>query len=166
MCDVFFLFVRRFSWWPFFVVLFYIASPLPVLWSRRYADLGGSSNACYELAIFITTGIVISAFGLPIVLARTPVPVVSSIFLFVKNEAACMKSQISNRVPSPLLDNLCMKSQISNRVLSSLLDNLGVLRSRLGSERRHVSHHRRFLRRFQLRRPQLLHVVDVVRIHP
>jgi hypothetical protein len=65
------------NWWPFFVVLFYIASPLPVLWSRRYADLGGSSNACYELAIFITTGIVISAFGLPIVLARTPVPVIT-----------------------------------------------------------------------------------------
>jgi len=63
------------NWYPFFVIIFYLLSPLPILISRRYnaAGLGGgASNACQELAIFVTIGIIISAFGLPIVLARHP----------------------------------------------------------------------------------------------
>ncbi|XP_015787940.1 leptin receptor overlapping transcript-like 1 [Tetranychus urticae] len=60
------------NWWPFFVVLFYIISPLPTMLARRYQDDMGSSNYCKELALFITSGIVISAFGLPLVLARAP----------------------------------------------------------------------------------------------
>ena len=60
------------NWWPFFVVLFYILSPLPTMLARRYQDDMGSSNYCKELALFITSGIVISAFGLPLVLARAP----------------------------------------------------------------------------------------------
>lgn len=61
-----------FSWWPFFVVIFYLLAPIPILLSRRYSSSSGMgpSNACQELAIFITMGIVISAFGLPIVLHR------------------------------------------------------------------------------------------------
>jgi len=62
------------NWWPFFVVIFYLLAPVPILVSRRYSSSGmGPSNACQELAIFITMGIVISAFGLPIVLHRAPV---------------------------------------------------------------------------------------------
>jgi len=61
------------NWWPFFVTIFYILAPVPMLISRRYSSSGmGPSNACQELAIFITMGIVISAFGLPIVLHRAP----------------------------------------------------------------------------------------------
>ncbi|CAG0923380.1 unnamed protein product [Notodromas monacha] len=60
------------NWWPFFVVMFYIASPFPVLISRRYSDGSSSSSACHEFAVFLTTGIVISAFSLPVVLARAP----------------------------------------------------------------------------------------------
>lgn len=64
------------NWWPFFVTLFYVLSPLPTVLARRYQDDVGSSNACKELALFITTGIVISAFGLPLVLARSGGPVI------------------------------------------------------------------------------------------
>ncbi|XP_054162772.1 leptin receptor overlapping transcript-like 1 [Oppia nitens] len=61
------------SWWPFFVVIFYVLAPLPTIIARRYQDDVGSSNACKELALFLTAGIVISAYGLPIVLSRSPI---------------------------------------------------------------------------------------------
>jgi len=64
------------NWVPFSVIVFYLLSPIPLLISRRYniAGMGGPSNACQEMAIFITVGIFISAFALPIVLARHPTP--------------------------------------------------------------------------------------------
>ncbi|XP_020504555.1 leptin receptor gene-related protein [Labrus bergylta] len=59
------------AYWPLFVLIFYILSPIPTFISRRLSDdADASSNACRELAYFITTGIVVSSFGLPIVLAR------------------------------------------------------------------------------------------------
>merc|ERR1719219_874133 len=42
--------------------------------ARRHSD-DSASNPCRELAYFLTTGIVISAFALPIVLSRAPVVV-------------------------------------------------------------------------------------------
>ncbi|KAK0090410.1 hypothetical protein PV325_000692 [Microctonus aethiopoides] len=61
------------TWWPLFVVLFYILAPLPTLIARRSTDDSESNNnSCSELAIFITMGIVVSSFALPIVLARSP----------------------------------------------------------------------------------------------
>ena len=60
-------------WWPFFVVLFYVLAPIPTLLARRYTEHQGSSNACLETAIFITMGLIVSAFALPIVLARVSV---------------------------------------------------------------------------------------------
>jgi len=57
-------------WWPFFVVLFYVLAPIPTLMARRYTEHQGSSNACMESAIFITMGLLVSSFALPIVLAR------------------------------------------------------------------------------------------------
>jgi len=62
------------NWWPFFVIIFYILAPVPMLLARRYSSSSGMgpSNACQELAVFLTMGIIISAFGLPIVLARAP----------------------------------------------------------------------------------------------
>nr|XP_057923050.1 leptin receptor gene-related protein-like [Doryrhamphus excisus] len=58
-------------YWPMFVMVFYILSPIPGMISKRLSDSSDAShNPCKELAYFITTGIVVSAFGLPIVLAR------------------------------------------------------------------------------------------------
>ncbi|VDI47211.1 leptin receptor gene-related protein-like isoform X1 [Mytilus edulis] len=59
------------NWWPMFVLIFYFLSPLPTVISRRMSDsLDTASSACVELAIFLTSGIVISAIGLPLVLAH------------------------------------------------------------------------------------------------
>lgn len=58
-------------YWPLFVLIFYVLSPIPTFISRRLSDdADSSSSACRELAYFLTTGIVVSSFGLPIVLAR------------------------------------------------------------------------------------------------
>ncbi len=62
----------RSNWWPFFTVIFYILSPLPTIVSRRYSDDLNTSSALKELCYFLTTGIVLSSFALPIVLARAP----------------------------------------------------------------------------------------------
>lgn len=62
------------KYWPLFLLFFYILCPIPYCISRRVVDdTDSASNACKELAIFLTTGIVISAFGLPIVFARAQV---------------------------------------------------------------------------------------------
>ncbi|XP_010893143.1 leptin receptor gene-related protein [Esox lucius] len=59
-------------YWPLFVLIFYVLSPIPTFISRRLSDdSDATSNACRELAYFFTTGIVVSAFGLPIIMART-----------------------------------------------------------------------------------------------
>ncbi|CAB1317848.1 unnamed protein product, partial [Coregonus sp. 'balchen'] len=58
-------------YWPLFVLIFYVLSPIPTFISRRLSDdSDATSNASRELAYFFTTGIVVSAFGLPIILAR------------------------------------------------------------------------------------------------
>jgi len=37
---------------------------------KRYNEYSGSGNANMDLAVFITMGIVVSSFGLPIIMAR------------------------------------------------------------------------------------------------
>lgn len=62
------------KWWPLFNLFFYILSPVPYVMARRYAEansIDSSSNTFAETCIFITSILVISAFGLPVVLART-----------------------------------------------------------------------------------------------
>ncbi|CAH1772359.1 unnamed protein product [Owenia fusiformis] len=67
------------NWWPMFVLFFYVLSPVPTIISRRLADSLESSNALTEAMIFTTAAIVVSAYGLPVVLAHTPVgsPIIS-----------------------------------------------------------------------------------------
>merc|ERR1712045_304847 len=62
------------NWYPFTVIIFYLLSPIPSMLARRHSD-DSASNPCRELAYFLPTGIVISAFALPIVLSRAPVAV-------------------------------------------------------------------------------------------
>lgn len=85
--DNFICFCR--VYWPMFVLIFYVLSPIPTFISRRLSDDSESSNACRELAYFLTTGIVVSSFGLPIVLARTNT--VSSLYLFTLFEYTAKK---------------------------------------------------------------------------
>ncbi|XP_048352566.1 leptin receptor gene-related protein [Sphaerodactylus townsendi] len=61
-------------YWPLFVLIFYAICPIPHLIAKRVSDdTDAASSACMELAYFVTTGIVVSAFGFPIILARVNV---------------------------------------------------------------------------------------------
>lgn len=59
------------------MLIFYLLCPVPMMIARRYADSVEASSALIEMCIFITTGIVISAFGLPIILANVHVVSIS-----------------------------------------------------------------------------------------
>lgn len=90
------------KYWPLFLLFFYILSPIPYCISRRVVDeTDSASNACKELAIFLTTGIVISAFGLPIVFARAEVVSHSSLldcFVSMESSGTYVKVWIPKRV--------------------------------------------------------------------
>ncbi|XP_037820247.1 leptin receptor gene-related protein [Lucilia sericata] len=58
--------------YPFFVLLFYILSVLPMLIAKRLSP-GSETNPKTEFALFLTAGMVLSAFALPIVLAHSGV---------------------------------------------------------------------------------------------
>ena len=60
------------NWIPFTVVIFYLISPIPTLIAKRCGEGSSGTSPGRELACFLTTGIVVSAFALPIVLARAP----------------------------------------------------------------------------------------------
>ena len=54
------------------MILFYILAPMPMLLAKRMAENVENTSLVIEAALFITSGIVVSAYGLPIVLARSP----------------------------------------------------------------------------------------------
>lgn len=58
--------------YPFFVLLFYVLSVLPMLIAKR-VNPGSETNPKTEFALFLTAGMVLSAFALPIVLAHSGV---------------------------------------------------------------------------------------------
>ena len=56
------------NWAPFSVIVFYILLPIPNLLARRHKN----ESDAKDLANFLTAGIVVSAFALPIVMSRAP----------------------------------------------------------------------------------------------
>ncbi|XP_020616253.1 leptin receptor gene-related protein-like, partial [Orbicella faveolata] len=62
-------------WWPMFVLFFYALAPVPTIIAKRFSEdfSSNGSNVMKETAMFFTAGIVISAFGLPLVLAHTEI---------------------------------------------------------------------------------------------
>ncbi|KAG9509118.1 hypothetical protein GZH46_02372, partial [Fragariocoptes setiger] len=92
------------NWWPAVMVIFYIISPFPIIISRRtFGDggFGGQSNPAREWAYFITTGIVLSALALPIVMANVGtihfvsscLSLASSVFFFGTILVFCLQFQ-------------------------------------------------------------------------
>lgn len=61
------------NWWPAIVIIFYLLAPFPILISRQVSSgngFGSASDPAKEWAYFITTGVIISALALPILMAR------------------------------------------------------------------------------------------------
>ncbi|KAM8711807.1 hypothetical protein ACLKA7_012333 [Drosophila subpalustris] len=71
--------------YPFFVLLFYVLSFLPVYIAKRSTP-GNETNPKTEFALFLAAGMVLSAFALPIVLAHS----------LVITWTACVLTLISN----------------------------------------------------------------------
>lgn len=61
------------------VVVFYALLPIPTMVARRaQMNYGSQGQPCMDLAIFLSMGLIISSFALPIVFARVKDPVVST----------------------------------------------------------------------------------------
>ncbi|KAM7436941.1 Leptin receptor overlapping transcript-like 1 [Porites harrisoni] len=80
-------------WWPLFVLFFYVLAPVPTVIAKRFCEdfSSNASNVIKETAMFFTAGNVVSAFGLPIVLAHckiiqwgaTALVLSGNVFIFV-----------------------------------------------------------------------------------
>ena len=58
-----------------FVIAFYVVSPIPTVISGRYNaanDFSSGVSVCSDVATFLTAVIVVSAYGLPVVLCTVP----------------------------------------------------------------------------------------------
>ncbi|KAJ1367292.1 hypothetical protein KIN20_028175 [Parelaphostrongylus tenuis] len=64
-----------------FVIAFYIFAPIPLMIARHFQEDMTGTSACIELALFITTAVVVSAFALPTVLAHAGTIAGSSLVL-------------------------------------------------------------------------------------
>ena len=78
------------TFWPLFNLFFYFLAPLPILFARSVSS-GEEGSQVIDWCYFITTGIVISAFALPLVMLRVNVikdlafglVTVGNIFIFI-----------------------------------------------------------------------------------
>lgn len=90
--------------YPFFVLLFYVLTVLPVFIAQR-ANPGGNdlTNPKTEFAFFLAAGMLLSAFALPIVLANSGV--VS--FYSIRKGNGFHISILSKMYLADKLDGLC-----------------------------------------------------------
>ncbi|CAF1324199.1 unnamed protein product [Adineta ricciae] len=82
--------LAQYNWWPTFVIIFYVICPIPLAIGRRCTSDSGygtrDSSPCADLMWFLTSVIVISAFGLPAVMCRaTAIQVGSMGFIMAAN---------------------------------------------------------------------------------
>ena len=78
------------SFWPFFNLIFYLLTPLPILIARQDTSADETSLA-KEWGYFFSTGFAVSAFALPIVMYRVNVikdiacglVLIGNVFIFV-----------------------------------------------------------------------------------
>ncbi|CAF3843303.1 unnamed protein product [Rotaria magnacalcarata] len=74
--------LAEYNWWPTFVIIFYVLSPIPIAIGRRCTSDSSytmrDTSPCADLMWFITSVIVVSAFGLPAVMYRTSIIQVGS----------------------------------------------------------------------------------------
>lgn len=63
------------KWWTLLIFIFYGFTPLPLLFVRNtgYDSLDGEVNKSLDIAMFFVTGMIVSTFAFPLLLARTPV---------------------------------------------------------------------------------------------
>nr|ACO14858.1 Leptin receptor overlapping transcript-like 1 [Caligus clemensi] len=76
------------NWTPMFVIFFYVLFPIPLLIARRHSN---DHSACKELGLLLMTGIAVSAFALPIVLARAPSPTVKDLSIISPGAASLVE---------------------------------------------------------------------------
>jgi len=82
------------SWWPLFVLAFYILAPFPLFFARNcYGVDPHTPSPCTEFAYFITTAIVLSAFAFPFVLAHAGA-IKWGAFALTSLASSCMLSTI------------------------------------------------------------------------
>lgn len=92
LCDNSLLLLCFSNWWPMFVLIFYFLSPIPTLIARRFAESVEQSSVLIEVCIFMTACIVVSAYGLPMVLARASHTVIIKICI----RAQCLQVELPN----------------------------------------------------------------------
>lgn len=66
------------SWWPFFVLIFYLLAAVPTVVANKAMMASGGHSSYMDPAVFLTMGCIVSAFALPIVLARAPQNIITT----------------------------------------------------------------------------------------
>ncbi|KAF7638528.1 hypothetical protein Mgra_00001902 [Meloidogyne graminicola] len=127
------------NWWPIFVLVFYVLSPLPISLAKHFRYDVGPTSPTIELAVFGTTGIVLSAFALPFVLAHIGVFFLNFSFdfkllgtIFIKWTAFMLSTIGSISIFSTIFAYFLMQSITSSACFLVYIANLCIFLTILG----------------------------------